>query len=108
MDGDTSWLSKALCRITALATAQSACFTLKAARELSVLELDAEDAGDILSNLTVDDSEGRMKSHTTGKWMHIFKPQLPETVLYIKIVLRDTCVLISFHEDDVESDEEDA
>ncbi len=32
--------------------------------------------------------------------MYVFKPQIDETVIYIKLVLRGECVMISFHEDD--------
>jgi hypothetical protein len=103
------WLLKALKRIRELAIARNVLFTLKALRELAELELglDEEDACDVLANLTPDDSGGRLKSATTGEWMYIFKPQLSGTELYVKLILRSGCVLISFHEDEGEKHEED-
>jgi len=32
--------------------------------------------------------------------MYVFKPVLAETALYVKLILRKDCVLISFHEDE--------
>ena len=43
------------------------------------------------------------------EWMYLFKPRLSEPVLYVKVILRSDCVLISFHEDEeVDHEEEDA
>ena len=39
---------------------------------------------------------------------YVFKPQLAGMVLYVKLVLRSDCVVISFHEDEGEGHEEDA
>ena len=35
----------------------------------------------------------------------VFKPTVAETVVYVKIILRDDCVVISFHEEEGERDE---
>ncbi|MFZ0888144.1 MAG: type II toxin-antitoxin system MqsR family toxin [Candidatus Binataceae bacterium] len=104
------WLPRALKQIRELAAARKVSFTLKARRELagSELGLDEEDACDVLANLTPEDSAGRLKSATTGEWMYVFKPQLSATVLYVKLILRGSCVLVSFHDDDGGSHEEDA
>lgn len=40
--------------------------------------------------------------------MYLFKPQLAGTVLYVKLVLRNDCVVVSFHEDEGGEHEEDA
>ena len=101
------WLLKALRRIRELATARKVMFTHKAFRELAGLGLDGEDACDILANLTADDSAGRLKSATTEEWMYVFKPRLSGTVLYVKLILRNSCVLTSFHEDEGDNHEED-
>jgi Motility quorum-sensing regulator, toxin of MqsA len=103
------WLPKALKRIRELAAARKVSFTLKARRELAGLELDLdeEDACDVLAGLTAKDSAGRLKSATTGEWMYVFKPQLYGTALYVKLIVRGNCILISFHEDEGESHEED-
>ena len=34
-----------------------------------------------------------------------FKPQVAETILYVKVILRNDCVVISFHEDEDGSNE---
>lgn len=96
------WLSKVLARIRALAAARNVPVTLKALRELAGLELglDEEDACEVLAQLTAADSAGRMASAATGEWMYLFKPQVAETIVYIKVILRNDCVVISFHEDE--------
>ncbi len=104
------WLPKVLTRVRELAAARKVLFTLKARRELASLDigLDEEDACDILANLKAEDSDGRKESATTGEWMYLFKPQLAGTVLYVKLVLRNDCVVVSFHEDEGGEHEEDA
>ena len=102
-----SWLLKAPKRIRELATARKVVFTLKALRELAALDigLDEQDACDVLANLTAEDCAGRLKSARTGEWMYVFKPELSGTVLYVKVILRSSCVLISFHEDEGDNHE---
>ena len=39
------------------------------------------------------------KSSATGEWLYIFKPALDDKVLYLKIILRGECIVVSFHED---------
>lgn len=96
------WLPKILRRIRERAAAREVTFTLKALRELANLDpgLDEEDACEILVNLTAEDSVGRIESATTGEWMYLFKPPLAGIVLYVKLILRGNCVVISFHEDE--------
>jgi hypothetical protein len=31
--------------------------------------------------------------------MYIFTPALDDKVLYLKVILRDDCIVVSFHED---------
>jgi hypothetical protein len=77
-------------------------FTLKAFQELTRLDmgLDEEDACDILARLTRGDLVGRLVSERTGEWMYVFRPSVVETVVYVKVVLRADCVVISFHEEE--------
>jgi hypothetical protein len=102
------WLSGALTRIRAHAFARNVRFTLKALRELASLDpgLDEEDACEVLAELTAEDSAGRVASTATGEWMYLFKPQISGTVLYVKLILRNNCVVVSFHEDEDASDED--
>jgi len=39
--------------------------------------------------------------------MYLFKPELAGTVLYVKLILRSDCVVVSFHEDEGGSHEKD-
>ena len=38
--------------------------------------------------------------------MYVFKPSLAGTIVYLKLILRAECLVVSFHEDEGESDEE--
>lgn len=102
------WLLRVLARVRELAAARRVLFTLKARRELASLEfgLDEDDACGVLANLTAKDSAGRLESEATGEWMYLFKPVLADTVVYVKLILRNDCVVISFHEDEVGHDED--
>jgi len=104
------WLPKVLTRVRELAAARQVVFTLKARRELASLDigLDEEDACDVLARLAVEDSAGRLESAWTGEWMYLFKPQLAGVVLYLKLILRNDCLVVSFHEDEGAGHEEDA
>ncbi len=103
------WLPKVLTRIREHAVARKVLFTLKARRELASLAfgLDEEDACDVLANLTVEDAAGRLESAATGEWMYLFKPMLAGTVLYVKLLVRNDCVVVSFHEDEGGGHEEE-
>src|SRR5687768_5547554 len=103
------WLLRALRRIRRLAAGGHVAFTLKARRELSSLEveLDEEDARDVLANLRVQDSAGRLFSAATGEWMYAFRPRLGRMVHYVKVLVGMNCVVVSFHEDDGGYDEEE-
>jgi hypothetical protein len=104
------WLRTVVTRTRDLGLARKVLFTLKARRELASLQfgLDEQDACDVLANLAAEDSAGRLKSPATGEWAYVFKPVLAGTVLYVKLMLRNDCVVISFHEDEGEDHEEDA
>src|SRR6266567_4948990 len=101
-----TWLTKVLARIRELAVARRILFTLKARRELAGVGfgLDEQDACDVLAKLAAGDSAGRLKSATTGEWMYLFKPVIGDTVLYVKLIVRSQCVVVSFHEDEIGGD----
>lgn len=88
--------------VRGLAADRKVRFTLKAFRELARLGmgLDEEDACDVLANLTLTDLVGRLFSEKTGEWMYVFKPSIGGIVVYVKVVLRADCVVISFHEEE--------
>jgi hypothetical protein len=101
-----SELAKTLRRIHTLAADQRVQFTLKALREMAVLGLDAVDACEILEGLKGEDFVKELVSDATGERMHVFKPHVGGTLVYVKLILRDDCVVVSFHEDEDEYDEE--
>jgi hypothetical protein len=94
------WLTSAPRQIKDYAIARKVAFTLKALRELAELSLDEEDACDVLASLIIEDCAGRKRSATTGEWLYVFKPNVAGSVLYVKVILRINCVVISFHKDE--------
>jgi hypothetical protein len=96
------WLSSILTRVHELAEASKLRLTAKAFDELSSLAfgLDPDDVRDVLLALTADDSAGRLRSAITDEWMYVWKPEVFETVLYIKLIVRGDCVIVSFHVDE--------
>lgn len=96
------WLPKTLRRVRELASARRVLFTLKARRELANLGigLDEDDACEMLALLRPEESAGRLRSEATGEWMYLFKPTLGGALVYVKLILRSNCVVVSFHEDE--------
>ncbi|SRR6266511_868809 len=99
------WATPVLRRVRQLAAERKVRFTLKAFQELARLGmgLDEEDACDVLAK---GDLAGRLVSERTGEWMYVFNPSVGGIALYVKVVLRSDCVVISFHEEE-ESDEDE-
>ncbi|HEX7670738.1 MAG TPA: type II toxin-antitoxin system MqsR family toxin [Polyangiaceae bacterium] len=93
-------LTRILKRIRELAAAGAVRFTMKAEVELAALRLDEGDAHDVLARLSVSDFVGTVSSEATGESMHVFKPWVFGVMLYVKVVVRDACVVVSFHEDE--------
>jgi motility quorum-sensing regulator/GCU-specific mRNA interferase toxin len=100
-----TWLPRILRRIRELAAAGRVRFTFKAVRELAALSLDADDAVDILRSLSSAHTHGRLRSEATDEWMYVFKPIVGETVVYVKVAVRDDCIVVSFHEDEADHDD---
>lgn len=44
----------------------------------------------------------RTASKKTGEWMYMFKPRIGEVIVYVKVIVRTNCVVISFHEDQID------
>jgi hypothetical protein len=84
-------------------------FTLKALQELAALGvgLDEEDACDVLARLGPSDFVERLASQKTGEWMYVFKPSVGGIAVYVKVVLRVDCIVISFHEEEDHIDEDE-
>jgi hypothetical protein len=93
------WLPKVLKRIHVLAAAGEIRLTYKAEREALLLGLSPVDVRDVIVGLGARDSGGRLASATTGEWLYVFQPHVGGQNIYVKLVLREDCVVVSFHED---------
>ena len=49
---------------------------------------------------------GWVRSESTGEWMYVFKPTVAGAVVYLKLMLRESCLVVFFHEDEGDSHEE--
>jgi hypothetical protein len=56
--------------------------------------------------LGVEDFSKRFVSEVSGEWMYVFKPLVISTTIYVKLILRTNCVVVSFHQDEEHRDEE--
>lgn len=93
------WLSKVLARVRKQAVGGDIRFTAKAEREILSLGLSPSDSCDVLVSLAAADSAGRLLSQATGEWMYVFKARVGPQDIYLKLVLRQSCLVVSFHED---------
>ena len=96
-------------RVHELASEGRVRFTMKAVRELAALEigLDEEDACHVLVSLASSDFVERLVSKKTGEWMYVFTTPVGGVVVYVKLILRSDCVVISFHEEERPGDEDE-
>ena len=104
------WLVRALEEIRRCGLMRDVDFTLKADEELLGLDLalGRDDACDVLSRLSMRDFVERTISTRTGEFLYVFMPDVAGVSLYVKVVLRRRCVVISFHEQEKASDGEDS
>lgn len=77
-------------------------FTLKSLTELAALDtgLDESDVCHVLTHLEANDAIARFRSSSTNEWMYVFKPEVGSTVLYLKVIVRTSCIVISCHDDE--------
>jgi hypothetical protein len=94
------WLTKALRRIQKHLENGELRLTDKARGEARELQLYEADVVDVIAGLTADDSAGRKVDGRTGEWAYIFKPEVADRVLYVKLALRNHCIVFSFHVDE--------
>jgi hypothetical protein len=82
--------------------------TGKVLNELAALDLGLgpEDVREVLCTLTPRDSSCRLRSESTAEWMYVWKPEICEMIVYVKVILRSDCVVVSFHEDEGDGHEE--
>lgn len=76
-------------------------FTLKALSELALIEigLDETDVCEILAELDISDFKGRKLSVITEEYLYVFAQMVGGMEIYMKVIVREYCLVISFHED---------
>jgi hypothetical protein len=99
------WLTRTLARIRTLVLSDRVRFTRKARQERLALRIDLEEAHAILRTLRPADSSDRHWSDASADWLYVFRPVHGRVHLYIKAVLREACVVVSFHDDEGHDDE---
>lgn len=72
---------------------------------MAELGLHLSDAVELLTSLRARQSRGRVWSSATNEWLLIFEIAAAGVPLYLKIILRACCVVVSLHEDEPPEDE---
>jgi hypothetical protein len=92
---------RTLRRLHELVSLDRVVLTQKALEELDELPelFERSDVLAVLANLTREDCAQRTVSKRTQEWLYIFKASRLGLHLYIKVVLREDCMVIPFHED---------
>src|SRR5262245_54871887 len=98
------WLWRVLSRVHELAERGGVRFTNKAFDEMVDLGFDLIDVSEILYGLRPRECVGRIRSEHTGEWLYIFRPNVCGFDLYVKLLVRHECVIVSFHEEVSEGD----
>ena len=88
-------------RIRELASRRAVRVTLKAMDEMTALEppADIDDVVEVLAGLADGDWACRIFSQVTGEAMHVFRPTTVFGPLYVKVIIRTNCIVVSFHEE---------
>ena len=95
------WLPEVLAQIKAFAGSNKVSFTYKALREIAELHLglDETDVCHLLLDLKISDFKERRHSNITDEWLYIFLISVEDCQIYLKLISRNNCLIISFHED---------
>lgn len=88
-------------RVRTLVRERRVLLTSKARREIAASDLgiDERDALEILAGLTPERGIERIRSSATGEWLCVYRPYVAGVRLYVKLALRWSCVVVSFHEE---------
>jgi hypothetical protein len=104
-------LTGILARIHELADAGRVRLTVKAVRELELLNLglDEHDVHLVLQDLEARDFVERIRSEAAhvAEWLYVFQPRVAGVPLYVKLAVRGMCVVVSFHEQEDADEFED-
>ncbi len=87
-------------QIKLLALAGRVIFTAKALYELESMDigLDSTDVCLLLTTLEKNDFHDRILSKITDEYLYVFIVRISNIEVYLKIMIRQSCVIISFHE----------
>ena len=99
-------LPRALTRIRTLAAAGRVVVTEKARLELEDLGLGSRDLLEILGAVSAADRPARLRSGPSQQWLYVLRPTMAGLRLYLKVAIRQHCVVISCHEDEAEIPED--
>lgn len=93
------WLGEVLRAIHGHARDASVRLTYKALLEMAELEpaVSPEDALDVLAGLTRSRFRYRVRSARTGEWLYVFRATWCGERIYLKLLLRADCTIVSFH-----------
>lgn len=101
------WLPAIIASIHAHAAAGSVRITDKAYDEMDQLGVDTMDVCETLAGLAARDFYERVVSNVPPYgYLYAFKPDLDGLTLYVKVALRATCLVVSFHGDDLYGDQD--
>src|SRR5690242_16470901 len=65
----------------------------------SFILVDETDVCHLLLDLKISDFKERKHSNITDEWLYIFLISVEDCQIYLKLILRNNCLIISFHED---------
>ena len=51
------------------------------------------------------DAACRLRSARAGEWLYVFKPKVGQWIIYLKVAVRDDCIVVSFHESQEDHDD---
>ena len=94
------WSRPVIPRVQQAVFAGRVRLTHKALSEVASLGINEMDALDILLRLVEADASSRFRSERGTGWMYVFRPVVAEVKLYVKLMVKDGCVVISFHENE--------
>ena len=104
------WLGEVLKAVHRNARRGSVRVTYKALQEMAALEpsIAPDEALQLLEELDRASFRHRLRSIRSGEWLYVFRAPWCAELLYIKLLLRADCTIVSFHpeasDDELEED----
>jgi hypothetical protein len=103
------WLGDVLRAIHGHARSSSVRLTYKALVEMAGLDpaVSPEEALELLAGLTRSRFRYRVRSARTGEWLYVFRAAWCGERIYLKLLLRADCTIVSFHPEDSDHEHEE-